>query len=391
MFSSRTQWKFNTNKISELLESLKQHDVDVIDLTVSNPTQCGLLFPGKILSSLGQGENSFYEPSAQGLLKAREAVCRYYDEKGLDVHPDQVFLTASSSESYSLLFRLLLDPDEHCLFPQPSYPLFDFLIQLNDVNKDCYALKYDKGWEIDVDQLSSRFGARTRACVLVNPNNPTGTYVGGQALKANIRLCREQQTAIISDEVFFDYSWNKENHQSLVAHQENLTFVLGGVSKALALPQMKLSWVVVGGPKNLVKEASQRLEIICDTYLSVNTPAQNALSAWLMARADIQARILERIKLNRTRLEKQIFSNPACELLQAQGGWYAVLRLSEEIVEEDFVLELLKEDQVSVHPGYFYDFNEGGHVVLSLLTPPACFQEGIGRIFKRVAAVRTRG
>ena len=381
-FAKRTQWSLAPNRISGLLEKLREAHQEIIDLTESNPTHCGFDYPtNRILESLAKKENLDYLPSAQGMKTAREAVCAYYAKKNFSVDPDQIFLTASTSESYSFLFRLLANPGENILFPRPSYPLFEFLVDLNDLVSSTYPLTYDRQWKIEVPKMSLALSDETKAIVLVNPNNPTGSFVKTKELEAINALCRQKDLALISDEVFFDYPFQKNSEAvSLINNTQTLTFVLGGLSKALALPQMKLSWIVVSGPKGQTEEVGKRLELIADTYLSVNTPTQNALSDWFVFLPEIQDQILKRIQHNRALLKK-FFQD---ELLEADGGWYMVIRFPGVVGEEDFVYELLEKDHVFVHPGYFFDFEEEFHLVICLLQKPEIFEAGLIKISERI-------
>ncbi len=385
-FARRTNWELNPNKISRILKDFKATGRAIIDLTESNPTRCGFVYPQKeLLAALSDDRNMMYCPSTKGLLLAREAVAEYYAQKDIRISPEQIFLTSSTSEAYSFIFRLLADPGENILFPAPSYPLFDFLVDLNDLESGFYSLEYAQRWMIDCAGVTERITPKTKALVLVNPNNPTGSYIQ-TAEKAELnKICGAHQTALISDEVFFDFAFEKQTDAvSFAGNRENLTFTLGGLSKTLGLPQMKLSWIVVNGPQDKVAEAINRLEIIADTYLSVNTPVQNALSLWLTFRPDIQGQILKRIRLNREFLLKHFRDDALGSVLNAQGGWSVVLKLRGNINEESLVEELLLQDHVSVHPGYFFNFSDESYLILSLLPSPENFSEGINRILARL-------
>lgn len=389
MFADRTDWELTSNNLSILLQELRERNVSLLDLTESNPTNCGFSYPSEIIGALSDPKNLRYTPEAQGIRPAREAVCAYYAKKGIRVEPEQVFLTASTSEAYSFLFRLLLNPKEEAVFPAPSYPLFQFLGDLNDIRMETYPLVYHKeGWSIDAAHLAEQISADTRAIVLVNPNNPTGSFIKAGELSAINACCRKYNLAIIADEVFLDYPFLKHRGRpaiplSLAANDQSLTFVMGGLSKALALPQMKLAWIVVNGPRPEVKKAIERLEVITDTYLSVNTPVQNAVAVWLDFQDVIQRQIQERTAQNREFILRNLPRDSGMEFLDAEGGWYAVLRLPEGTDEENLAIELLREDHVYIHPGYFFDFTDGAHVVLSLLPAEDLFQEGFRRLVKR--------
>ena len=385
-FSQRTDWSLASNQFSDDLNDLRKGNVPIVDLTESNPTNCGFLYPkNDIIASLAEDTNLCYMPAPRGNLQTREAVCRYYKEKGLYVVPEQIFLTASTSEAYSYLFRLLVDPGEGVLFPCPSYPLFSFLGDLNDVRIDTYPLIYQEQWSIDLQGMRRVICNDTKAVVLVNPNNPTGSFIHREELEEINTLCREQNIALVCDEVFSDFAFDQaDDHVSLVSNDQVLTFVLGGISKMLGLPQMKLSWIIVNGPKDLVNAATDRLEVIADTYLSVNTPTQNAFPLWLSHRKTIQAEINNRIKDNLDFLKQHITKMDACEYLAADGGWYAVVKIPDCLSEEQWVLTFLNKDHVAVHPGYFFDFPQEAYVVVSLLPMSGTFQKGIKRIIKRI-------
>ncbi len=376
------------------LEALKKSGQAILDLTESNPTHCGFqCFDKRILNALPSAKNLNYEPQCKGMLKARRAISRYYQKKGLHVDPERIFLTSSTSEAYSFLFRLLLNPEEGLLIPKPSYPLFEFLAQLNDAQIDFYQLAYGKkmpggenSWRLDFDELNSAVKKETRAMVVVNPNNPTGSFLKQDERRGLNEFCQKHHMSIICDEVFSDYrlSTNEDNVASLAENNDVLTFSLSGISKILGLPQMKLGWIVLSGPEKDCQEAACRLEVILDTYLSVNTPVQNALEEWLSLQAEIKNEILGRLKENYEFTKKSLFTMAACECLALEGGWYVILRLPQNNKEEEWVLKFLKEDHVFVHPGYFFDFDKGAHIVLSLLTPVEIFQKGLARILKRI-------
>jgi alanine-synthesizing transaminase len=390
MFSERTNWKLTQNKITVILERLRRDGEKIIDLTESNPTRCGFSFPSRqILNLLFDPKNVSYDPLAQGGREAREAVCAYYARRGVVVPVERIFLTASTSEAYSFLFRLLVNPREAALFPRPSYPLFEFLVQLNDFEMQHYPLVYEERWRPNLEKFRLALSGKTRAVVLVNPNNPTGSFLHEGELVVINGLCREKGIPLICDEVFLDYVFDEGTvYPSLAANQENLTFTLGGLSKALGLPQMKVSWIVINGPEELVKEAIARLEIIADTYLSVNTPSQNAMTGWLEFEPAIQKEILSRVRQNRRTVEEIFSGGKDGSLLKAEGGWYAVLKLPKNIPEEDLAIALLEHDRVMIHPGYFFDFEEEPYIVISLLPPEAVFEEGIERLVQRIAILK---
>ena len=380
------------NELLSRLDEIRKDGQEIIDLTESNPTRCQIFYPKeKILKRLSSPKNIIYDPSPRGNLSARQAVAQYYKNKNFKVSPGQIFLSASTSEAYTFLFRLLANPGERALFPRPSYPLFEFLVELNDIKMDTYPLVYKPKegagrWMIDLPELARGIQSTTKAIVLVNPNNPTGSFIKEQELAELNKICAKHNIALISDEVFMDYRFQESNAPvlSLVENSEALTFAMGGLSKTLALPQMKLSWIIMNGPEELVSQASERLEIILDTYLSVNTPVQNALEEWLSWQPQINRDILGRIRTNRQFLIEQLKDFPACEYLESEGGWYAIIQLPKGRTEETWVLDFLNEDRVFVHPGYFFDFFEEPYIVVSLLPIVDQFQTGIKRILLRV-------
>jgi aspartate/methionine/tyrosine aminotransferase len=383
-FAQRTDWALGSNQISRLREDLRRRGIEVLDLTESNPTRCGLGYPQKaLLSSLSHKVNLLYEPSPQGSPQAREAVRQYYRGRGFDVSIERIVLTSSTSEAYSYLFRLLANPGEEILFPKPGYPLFQFLADLNDVRPRYYSLVYDGHWHMDLKHLEESLHPLSKAIVVVNPNNPTGSFIQKKEWEALRAIGGSRNPVFICDEVFWDFTFEPGEHVSLVNSHGPLTFTLGGLSKALALPQMKLSWIVISGPEDLVEQSRRRLEVMADTYLSVNTPAQNALQRWLPLSDKIQKEVMKRIQGNLNFLKKNVQGTP-CQLLNTEGGWYAVLRIPNTLGEEEWALKLLKEDHVFIHPGYFFDFEREAFLVASLLPREKVFQSGINRVLSRV-------
>ena len=383
IFASRTEWPLSVNSLSSLLGELKGHKAPLIDLTESNPTRCDFKFPSEqFLKILSGSSGLHYDPGPRGSFKAREAISGYYQKKHFRVAPDQIFLTSSTSEAYSFLFRLLVDVDQRVLFPRPSYPLFQYFVDLNDIQVEYYPLILERGaWRINFQQFKDEKFTNSRAIVLVNPNNPTGSFIQKKEFPFLNEFCGRNQIPIISDEVFSDFCFDEQfQSSSLVENREVLTFTLGGLSKTLALPQMKLSWIIVSGPQKTTQEACDRLEVIADTYLSVNTPVQNALPFWLEEKELIQGEIYKRLKDNLDYLREKCSKSQSAEMIEPQGGWYAVLKFKAKMSEEEFVLRLLKEDRVFVHPGYFFDFEDEGYIVLSLLPQAETFQTGVGRI-----------
>ncbi len=378
-FSNRVPWPTHPNPLTQKIEALGKENI--LDLTLSNPTQCQFEYlKSDILQSFLNPQNLHYEPLPHGLKKAREAVSAYYKEKNIDIHPDEIFLTASTSEAYSFLFRLLLEPGDTILAPQPSYPLFEYLTALHDIQMDHYPVIYQNSWRFNLDPKKT--GAS--AILIVNPNNPTGNFVQASEADHFISFSKSQSVPIISDEVFLDFSWNAGTSKpiSFASRSETLCFTLGGISKMLGLPQMKLSWIVVTGPEKIKKEALERLETIADTYLSVSTPAQNALPEWFGLAHDIQKEISQRLKQNYEKLKNETGRQDFAKLLDVQGGWYAILELPKNQNDEERAMQLLEKEHVLTHPGYLFDFKSGDYLVLSLLPPPDIFSKGVGRIMQ---------
>lgn len=383
MFAKRTNWSLAQNRYTVALEAYRQSERRLLDLTASNPTAVGLTFEyQRLLASLSNARALEYEPVAKGLLPAREAVSSYYRERGVDVSPENLVLTVSTSEAYSYCFRLLCDPGDEVLVPTPSYPLFEFLADLQDVKLVPFELVYDHGWQIDFHSLRSKLTERTRAVLVVHPNNPTGSYVKSAELEQLNAICAERNLAIIADEVFLDYSLTNDLPLTFAGNTGALTFTLSGLSKISALPQMKVAWIAASGPEELVADAMARLEVIADTYLSANAPIQWALPEMLDSRRGIQRQLLERVSRNLRELESQLSQQVLCDRLAVEGGWYAVLRVPITRSDEELAIELLEKHGVLVQPGHFYDFPSEGYLVVSLITPEEEFAEGIRRVFE---------
>ena len=384
LFSSRSSWENQLNSLSIVLKEKRRSGAAIIDLTESNPTRGSFSFHSEPWTdALLDKKNDLYEPDPRGLFHARQAVCDYYAAKKITLDPEQIFLTAGTSEGYSFLMRLLLDLGDVLLCAEPSYPLMDTLSEIHDVVPKKYALRRAPDWRIDQDPLSEGLHCGARALVLVNPNNPTGNFVSPEEKRKINGLCAKVSCALIVDEVFLDYAWDKARvAESFASNEEVLTFTLSGISKVLALPQMKVSWIVVSGPRALREEALARLEIIADAYLSVNTPCQHALGTWLSRQNTVQEEILARVRANAAYLKKMSLEYPAIQMLPAQGGWYAVLERQGTVTDEQMALRLLNEMDVLVHPGFFYDFVSENILVLSLIVEESAFQEGARRIFQ---------
>jgi alanine-synthesizing transaminase len=391
-FARRTSWNLATNRYTEALESHRRAGRELLDLTASNPTTIGLHYHEEaLLRALARPEALRYDPQPKGLPAAREAIAGYYAERGSDVSPEALILTTSTSEAYSFVFRLLCDPGDAVLVPTPGYPLFDFLAELQDIRLIPYELVYDHGWQMDFASLQAAIdraqaaGAKCRAALVVHPNNPTGSYVKRREGGELNRLCAANDLAIIADEVFLDYALSEEPHITFATNREALTFTLSGLSKISGLPQMKVAWIAVSGPDSLKCEVMARLEIIADTFLSMNAPVQWAVPAMLEERRSIQEQLTQRVRENLIELDKQLSTQKLCQRLDVEGGWYAVLRVPATGSDEDRTITLLQATGVLVQPGHFYDFAAEGHLVVSLITPPDVFQTGMARISKHIA------
>lgn len=383
MFSRRTEWNLTPNRFTQALQEVRAAGTEILDLTVSNPTQAGISYDAPtILDSLRNLKSLDYDPQPKGLLSAREAVSAYYRERGEVVNPERLVLTTSTSEGYSYVFRLLANPKDEVLVPKPSYPLFDFLAELQDVKLVGYPLLYDHGWQIDWPALESALSAKTRAIVLVHPNNPTGSYVSKGERQQLIELCQRRGLALIVDEVFVDYAHDGARRASFVVNDSALTFTLSGISKISALPQMKLAWIAVSGPPADVDAALQRLEVIADTYLSLNAPVQLAADTLLEQRKKIQPQLMQRVAANMSELGRQLAGQESTARLELEGGWYAVLRVPMTQSDEDLAIALLREERTMVHPGHFYDFPRDGYLVISLIATEEEFRRGVSRLLR---------
>jgi hypothetical protein len=393
MFSARTNWPKELNPLAAALEQRRGQGLPIIDLTESNPTAAGFEYPGgAVLEALAQPAAMRYEPSPRGLHVARTAIAGYYAAAGVRVDAEHIVVTSGTSEAYSHAMRLLANPGDEILCPAPSYPLFDFLADINDVKLVHYPLIYDHGWRIDLDCLRGMITARSRAILVVNPNNPTGSYLREEELAALIEMARSSGLALVVDEVFRDYAWDFESRAApdrigtTAAIDACLTLTLNGLSKLAALPQMKLGWMIVSGPADTRHDALERLDIIADTYLSVSTPVQHAAGKWIEQGALVRRQILERIRENLALLDNRTAGGAAVDRLAAEGGWYAILRLPNVSSGEEWAMELLLADGVYVHPGHFFGLPKQGYLVISLLPEPKRFGEGIDKLLARVSA-----
>jgi alanine-synthesizing transaminase len=391
VFARRTNWKLAPNCLAQALQQRRAAGGEILDLTESNPTRCGLRYnQSQILSALAQPESLRYEPDPKGLRSTRDAVAAYYAEYGgteaAGIDPDHIVLTTSTSEGYSFVFRLLCDPGDEVLVPSPSYPLFELLADVQDVKLLPYLLFYDHGWHLDLHSLQMAITERTRAVLVVHPNNPTGSYVKPGEAEALSRLCREHELALVADEVFLDYAQTGSPHPSFAGNTDALTFTLSGLSKISALPQMKVAWIVTSGPKGLAASARERLEMIADTYLSLSAPLQLATPQLLEQRHAMGRQLLERIACNLRELDAQLTRQKACQRLQIEAGWYAVLRVPVTGSDEELAVGLLERESVLIHPGHFYDFPTDGYLVLSLITPADRFRQGVNRLLHHISA-----
>jgi len=392
MFSDRIPSDLRHNRLAETLADLKRANQPILDLTASNPTRAGISYARDLLTPLADPRGLVYAPEPLGLREARQAVAADFARRGLPVTEEQIALTASTSEAYSLLFKLLCAPGDEILIPRPSYPLFDHLSRLDAVSAVPYELEYHAKWSVDVASLERGFTARTRAVLLVSPNNPTGQFIDPSEMAAIAELCREHDAAVISDEVFADYALASPGAPSglLLGDVGVVGFTLGGLSKSIGLPQVKLAWIVLSGPADSVADARARLELASDTYLSVSTPIQLAAAELLERGAGVRQQIQTRVRDNYRTLHARAGEVPSCELLHAEGGWYGVLRVPSIVAEEDLVVTLLAEDRVLVHPGYFFDFPHESFLIVSLLPPAEQFLDGVSRILSRFDHVSDR-
>jgi aspartate/methionine/tyrosine aminotransferase len=386
MFSSRVPSDLTPNRLSHAVQRVRAAGPPLLDLTATNPTAAGIPYFSSLLAPLADAAALRYDPSPLGLHSARSAIAREYRRHGINVAPEAIVLTASTSEAYSVLFKLLCAPDgDAVLLPVPSYPLFDHLTRLEGVRPIPYRLEYDGRWGIDFDTLDRGWIDTVRAVLAVSPNNPTGSILTAAESAALEERCASRDAAVIVDEVFADYPIS--DRPPLPHHRPVcLAFRLGGLSKSAGLPQVKLGWIAVEGPDSLVQGALDRIELICDTYLSVSTPVQLAAPALIAAGVEVRERILDRVRRNERELRRLIEAYPSILGLPCEAGWSAIVRVPSTRSEEDLVLELLERDSVLVHPGFFFDFPHEAFLVVSLLPEPSVFVEGISRVLERAHA-----
>ncbi|HUI80541.1 MAG TPA: pyridoxal phosphate-dependent aminotransferase [Bryobacteraceae bacterium] len=385
MFSFRFRWDFQPNRLTRAIDKKRAEGAEILDLTESNPTKVGLHYPAEIVDAFREQRLLRYEPSPAGLGEAREAVAQYYFDRGIAVEPERILLTASTSEAYAYLFKLLTDPGDNVLVPRPSYPLFEFLATMESVEVRSYPLRYHGHWALDLQGLLAALTERTRGVIVVNPNNPTGSFVKRGELDELTRICKKREIALISDEVFADYAFAPDSERvvTLAGQQEGLAFSMSGLSKIAGLPQMKLGWIVTAGAAHERQQARDRLEWIADTYLSVGTPVQCAAARLLRAGQSIQQQIRARTAEN-LRLAREALEGSAAGLLNVEGGWCATIQVPKLRTEEEWALGLLESANVLFQPGFFYDFDGEAFLVCSLLTAPAVFREGLKRLILQV-------
>jgi aspartate/methionine/tyrosine aminotransferase len=384
MFSDRVPRELAPNRLTQAVDALRAAGRPIVDLTLSNPTRAGFDYPADLLAPLADCRALIYDPRPFGAIEARRAVARDFERQGVDVPPDRIVLTASTSEAYSIIFKLLADAGDEILVPRPSYPLFEHLARLDLVSVRTYELEYHGVWSIDFASVEHAFTSRTRAVLVVSPNNPTGSFIGSEELDRLAGLCAPRNAAIVADEVFSDYELEPGASRSagrVAMRDDILSFALGGLSKSVGLPQVKLGWIAAAGPDRVLGPALERLELICDTYLSVSTPAQVGAAALLDRGAAVREQIAARVVANYRALQSAA-AGSSCTVLRSDGGWNAVMQVPSLEREEDLVLRLLTTDGVLTHPGYFFDFPRESFLVVSLLPPEATFAAGIARILR---------
>jgi alanine-synthesizing transaminase len=396
MFADRTNWNLSPNRLSEELAAYLAAGRQLHDLSASNPTEEGFARPCEsVLNALANDAALTYKPDPKGLLPARQAVADYYKAREDEVSPNDIILTTSTSEAYSFAFRTLCNPGDELLVPAPSYPLFGFLADIHDVRLVQYRLIYDHGWQIDFHALEQGITPRTRGIIVVNPNNPTGQFVKFDELATLNDICASRGMALIADEVFLDFAYadstirrdagknargrliSNRKPQSLATNDKALTFTMSGLSKISGLPQMKAAWLATNGPAELKTQALDRLEVIADTYLSMNSPVQLALPELLQQRHGFQKQVMTRVRRNVAELDRQLTQRKSCSRLEIEGGWYAVLRVPATRPDDDLAVDLLTRKGIYVHPGHFYDFAADGYLIVSLIIRERDFAESV--------------
>jgi alanine-synthesizing transaminase len=392
-FSARIPADLGLNRLTRAVQRARATQ-PLVDLTESNPTRAGFDYAADLLSPLADSRALVYQPSPLGLPEARQAVTREYARRSISIAASRIALTSSTSDAYSLLFKLLADAGDEVLVPRPSYPLFDHLTRLDAVTAVPYDIEYHDGWTIDIPSVERAVTGRTRALLIVSPNNPTGSFVKPAELERLKVMCTLHHVAMIADEVFADYELEPGAAAAagrvFDAQNGPLTISLGGLSKSSGLPQVKLGWMALGGPDALVEPALERLEIACDAYLSVSTPVQMAAAELMEGAAAVRAQIQARTAANYRGLAGQLTAAPACRLLRAEGGWSGVIQVPSFGSEEDLVLALVEHAGVLAHPGYFFDFPRESYLIVSLLPPEPVFADGIDRILRHISSKTNR-
>jgi alanine-synthesizing transaminase len=388
-YSERLSWSFSSNPFSKLVEESRNAGVPLIDLTVSNPTEVLGDYPHLEIGRAYANVKDFtHRPNPLGARESRRVVARYYEQRELAISPDQILLTASTSEAYSLLFKLFCNSRDEILAPLPSYPLFEYLAALESAHIVPYRLVYDGSWYIDFAHLQRQISPRTRAVIVVNPNNPTGSFLKKFEAEALLDVAQQHNLPIISDEVFMDYSFgaDADRVKTLIGHESVLSFSLNGLSKAAGMPQMKLAWIALNGPEDERQVARERLELLLDTYLSVGTPVQCALPELVEIGERIQEQIRFRTAQNLNAVHDLLEGSPAC-CLHCEGGWSAIIQLPRRLSEEEWITRLVNDQHVIVQPGYFFDMPSEAYIVVSLITQPDGFLEGIRRVRQLASSV----
>jgi len=381
MFADRTNWNLNPNRLSEALARHRSTGNPLFDLTASNPTECGFTYDREaVLRALSNPATLSYEPNPKGLEVARRAVAAYYAARNTLVSIEDIILTTSTSEAYSYILRTLCNPGDELLVPEPSYPLFGFLADIQDVRLIRYPLSYDHGWQIDFHALEQAITPRTCGVIVVHPNNPTGHFAKPEEVAKLNETCSARRIALIADEVFLDFALTGKQPVSFGTNRGALTFTMSGLSKISGLPQMKAAWLMTTGPEPWKTQALARLEVIADTYLSMNAPVQLAIPAFLEQRHAFQQQVMARVRKNIAEFDVQLAAQESCRRLHTEGGWYAVLRVPATRSDEDLAVDLLTTKNVYVHPGHFYDFPADGYLIVSLITPEPDFAEGVRRL-----------
>jgi aspartate/methionine/tyrosine aminotransferase len=381
MFADRTNWNLSPNRLSAALARHRSAGKPLFDLTASNPTECGFTYDREaVLRALSNPAALSYEPNPRGLEGARRAVAAYYAARNTHVTIEDIILTTSTSEAYSYIFRTLCNPADELLVPEPSYPLFGFLADIQDVRLIRYPLIYDYGWQIDFHALEQAITPRTRGVIVVHPNNPTGHFAKPEEVAKLNEICSARRIALIADEVFLDFALIGNQPVSFGTNRDALTFTMSGLSKISGLPQMKAAWLIATGSEPQKSQALARLEVISDTYLSMNVPVQLAIPAFLEQRHAFQQQVMARVRKNLAELDLQLAAQESCRRLHTEGGWYAVLRVPATRSDENLGVDLLNTKNVYVHPGHFYDFPADGYLIVSLITPEPDFAEGVRRL-----------